>query len=79
MKLLINILYYYFLIGGAISLIIYNYFTIYNDHSYTTAVCLLINLIMLTFAYYRLFMRNKDDKLTWFEKMYWLYYSILSL
>jgi hypothetical protein len=68
MERLANIYYYYFLIGGAIALIIYDSFAIYNDQSHTTAFCLLINLIMFTYTYYQLFMRDKNES-TLLEKI----------
>ena len=55
------IYYYYLLIGGAIGLIVYDAFAIDNDKTRSTTWVLLLNLIMLTFVYYQLFMRHKSE------------------
>ena len=60
---LAKFIYYYFLIGGMISLIISDATAIVNNEPYTTFSCLLFNLIMLTFAYYQLFMSKSSSSL----------------
>jgi len=53
---------------GMISLITSDATAIHYNQPYTTSVCLLINLIILTFTYNRLFMRDKNES-TLFEKI----------
>lgn len=68
LKLLVDIFYYYFLIGSAFSLILYDFVAIHKNQANTTLICLVINLIILTWVFYLLFMRNKNES-SLFEKI----------
>ena len=49
---------YYFCIGGALSLILYDAMAIHEDKISSTRYVLLLNLIMLTYGYYQLFIQG---------------------
>jgi len=61
LKLLVDIFYYYFFIGSAFSLILYDFVAIHKNQANTMLLCLVINLIILTLVFNLLFMRNKSD------------------
>jgi len=68
MKKIVTVFYYYCLISASIALILADATAFYEDQFYITAICLVINLIVFTFAYYQLFMQDKDDQ-TLFENI----------
>ena len=52
---------YYFYIGGALALILYDATAIYEDKISSTRYVLLLNPILLTFGYYQLFIQGASS------------------